>query len=284
MTRKERKMKQARLNEVVVQWKTTPKEGNAALLESLWTEIFILFFDLYDNENDIDLYYKEGTNYVLKVFERTLREYDPSKGPYSHYASKSLKWEKLNKIAIGKEVSLDLELELNDDSVSLKETLQDDKAANPEESVLIGGFSAELAAIILDFASRRPSKKNNKSRLLWYKLFYTEDMTYIWKMQPIVSYAHDRDIWGAIEKAYLDYYMLKECNTGEEVSKTRLKPYEEVVPSESGNRNETPLPLPADVSISFLTKASVSGATRSNRSNYIKDFKRLKNDILWKDV
>ena len=280
MTKRERKAKEARLNEVVLQWKTTPQEGNEVLLGSLWNEIFILFFELYDNQNNNDLEYRSGTNYVLDVFERTIRLYDPNKGfPFSHYAASSIKGALRNKLPKGIEVSIYEDESSSDDSVTREDDLLDSNAENVEGIALFNAMSAELAAIILDFASRQ-SKKNNQTRLLWYRMFYTEDMTFAWKELKTIPYAHDRDIFAAIEQSYLDYYMMKKCRTGQEVSRTHLKPYEEVVPSATGNKDETPIPIPADVSLCYLEKSSISGATRSNRSNFRKEFKKVKGEVV----
>ena len=46
------KEKENRLNRAARLWKTTPSEGNEALIESLRQQVFTLSFELFDSEDN----------------------------------------------------------------------------------------------------------------------------------------------------------------------------------------------------------------------------------------
>lgn len=282
MTSKERKAKEARLDEVVLQAKSLPVTGDETRLLSLRNEAFVLFFELYDTEDDLS--HTDGTNYVLDVFESTMRLFDPSKGvPYTHYVNFTMKRRKIVKIPLTDEgepiaiASIDAK-RYDSDGSPMANQIEDRTEEDPEKSGLFDSLYVELTSSILHFAERHTGRSNNAKRLSWYKIFYTEDMTYTWKMRA-VRFIHERDVFSALDSGYLDYYMSQKCRKGEEVAKTPLKKYEDVVPAAKGNKEETPVPLPADVSIAYLNTQSFSGASRTNRSNYMGDYRKETHEI-----
>ena len=280
MTRKE---KERRLDKLVRQWKTTPPEGNEACRQAVRDELFILFFDLYDDQ--------EGSQDVLDVFEATVKNYDPEKGfPFTHYVNRTMKYRRKDK-TIPDTVIIQTAEGKTEIPVSYTDMEQVDRpviheggkttvrsSMNTEEmenTVLLESLYDDLTALILNFAGRHQGKNASPQRLLWYRLFYTEDMTFSWKERQF-RYLHERDVFQALYQPYLDYYMSCPCHSGKEVAATPLKPYEEVVPDckETERGHETKIPVPADVSLNYLRRVEgiSKGVSKTNRANLLNGY------------
>lgn len=268
--------KSRRLDEVALQWKTLPDTGHEAQKEALWLELFELFFELFDDA--------AGSESVLDMFERTTANYDPAAGPFSHYVRRSDTFRKHDEDLKRKKATIEsvpLELPVGEDgSATLADLLPDTNAADPDRFFEMEGLYAELISNILHFGEIHYGKANNKTRLCWYRLFFTEDMTYSWKTEG-VSYVNERDVFRAMLLDYLDYYMEELCRTRKEVCRSPLKPYGETVPGTADGNRETPLPIPADVSLAYLKRSGSSlGSTRAARSNNMKLYREMTNEIL----
>lgn len=283
MTRTE---KERRLDELVRQWKTTPPEGNEARRQALWAELFMLFFKLYDEDGPL-----KNSQDVLNVFETTVKNYDPDRGiPYTHYVNKMMKYRWKDKItpdtvtirtAEGKaEVPVSFtDMETADrpvvhegGKITVRLPVKSDEM---EQDVAFESLYEDLTALILNFAECRRGKAASPQRLLWYRLFYTEDMTFSWKERRF-RYLHERDVFQALYQPYLDYYMSRPCHSGDEVAATPLKRYGEVVPSCQTSERwlETKVPLPADVSLNYLRRVEgiSKGVSKSNRANLLNGY------------
>ena len=80
---------------------------------------------------------------------------------------------------------------------------------------------------------------------------------------------------------YLDYYMADCCRTIMAIDDTPLKLYKLVVPdnTEDDGEYETPVPIPADVSLYYLFTKDGKKQGRSSRSNYLKEYRALLKSI-----
>lgn len=277
--------KEARLNEAVLQWKSLPREGNGAALAALRNEIWILAFELFDprTENfrskgaNTDRELERATMIFLDVFEEVMEKYLPEKGHFSNFLCFLLKRRlvsayETDKIHSPEGDSIDDITEADDGSIIGGPTPAAPEDQEPEVRVMLNDLFAELTAMILNFSERHSGQSNNESRKMWYRLFYTEDMTLAAQTVEL-STSHERDIFAAMKLPYLDYYMGKKCRTLRQLAHTSLKPYGEVVPARKGQREETPLPLPADVSLSYLKICENISAGSSARSNQMKPYR-----------
>ena len=131
---------------------------------------------------------------------------------------------------------------------------------------------------MLNFAQRHQGQAANERRREWFRLFYTEDMTQALKLMPL-TFLHERDVFQAMKLPYLDYYMAKICRTGPQIAAAPLKPYSAVVPERAGTDTETPVPLPADVSLSYKRLCGGERVGASARSEQYKWYKREKEKI-----
>lgn len=277
--------KEARLNEIAIKWKTTQSAGNEAVLAALKNELWILSFELFDPtmENfrakrpNKDREWERASMVFLDVFEEVCAKYSPDRGPFVNYLSYLLKRRLVSAYEAGNRnapdgVSIDKEREDEDGGAMEQSEPSAPLTDDPDWNATFDSYLAELTAMILNFSERHKDKTDNKERRMWYRLFYTENMTLAAQTTEL-SLHHERDIFTAMKLPYLDYYMSKVCRTIHTLSHTPLKPYEEVVLARKGKTKETKLPLPADVSLSYLQICENISVGESARSNQMKGYK-----------
>lgn len=228
--------------------------------------LFLLSFELYDDHSDAFL------NSVLEA----LQKYDPEKGPFSHYLKYLIS--RRNTDAYRKQRnhapnadSLDAAIS-EENTLSLEDVVSDRMAEDPGQIGRLEGKLADLTAMILNFSQRHAGKADNATRRSWYRMFYTENMTLVAK-EEVRTLLHERDVFTAMELEYLDYYMTKACRSLRTLGAARLKPYHEVVP-ERESMEDTPVPLPADVSLAFWQYCRGEKKGASARSEQYKAYKQ----------
>lgn len=259
-----RKRLEQRLDETARRWKSMPSEGNEAAAQALKNQIWLLVFQLYEREDPAG-----GDEAVLNALEEAFARYAPEQGAFSHYFSLLLSGRKKDAYRYGQRHapggdSLDRPVS-EDGGLTLGDALAADEASEPGYALEVDGLFAELTSLILNFSARR-DRAGNETRRMWYRLFYTEDMTQAMKARRF-RFLHERDIFTAMDTGYLDYYMTAVCRTGREVMAAPLKRCRDVMP-ESEDTREVPFPFPAGVSLGYLRSCKgieVGGSARSNQ-------------------
>ena len=199
------------------------------------------------------------------------------KGAFSNYLSTLLKGRRTDRFRYdGRHApsgeSLDAPVSASEDNtLTLGDVLSSETGA-PESGMIFESTYVELTAMVLNFAQNHTGRQANENRRKWYQIFFTEDMTETSKTHPF-AFGHERDIFKAMLLPYLDYYMSRRCRTGKEIALAPLKPYGEVGPAREGNRVETAVPLPADVSLAYLALCEGISAKPSARSNQLKFYR-----------
>lgn len=265
---KQRKRLEEQLDETARLWKSEPQEGNEAAAQARRNQIWLLVFQLYDRESQADASGQKATA-VINAMEEALARYTPEAGAFSHYFSYLLKRREMDAYRYDERHapsgdSLDRPIS-EESGLTLGDALTAKPETEPEAVIEVDGLFAELTSLILNFSARR-DRAGNDTRRMWYRLFYTEDMTQAMKTR-LIRFAHQRDIFAAMETGYLDYYMTAVCRDGQAVMDTPLKRCCDVMP-ESGDTREIPFPFPAGVSITYLKTRkgiSVGGSARSNQ-------------------
>lgn len=271
-----KKEKERRLNEAALLWKTTPPEGNEAVIESLRQQVFLLSFELFDRKFrkiKTGEWVEADPGVFITAFEKAIRNYSPDKGKFCNYLSFLLEKRRFDQLESDSKHapradSLDAPVSASEDNDL---TLGDVTAAtegDPDSEIMFEELYVEMAALVLNFARNHTGRQANESRRKWYRIFFTEDMTLTYKTKPY-AFSHERDIFDAMLLPYLDYYMSRPCRTGEEIACTPLRPYGEVVPAREGSGEETKVPLPADVSLAYLSQCEGVSATAGARSNQL---------------
>lgn len=269
--RKNSREKEQRLNDAVCEWAHLPA-ADTDRKDALWSEIILLALALYD----------DGSELFLAVLQEALARYSPEKGPFSHYLAfvfSRRKKDACKDMLNNPKNILSLDQPFGEDGTdSWQDHCPASRDTHPEELFARESAIAELTAQILNFAQRHQGQAANERRREWFRMFYTEDMTVVLKMMSL-NFLHARDVFEAMLLPYLDYYMASRCRTLPQIAAVPLKPYGEVVPERAGVTAETPVPLPADVSLSFkrICRGEIVGA--SARSEQYKRYKAEKETI-----
>lgn len=278
LKRADKKTLERELDEAAILWKTSLSENDRGKALDYREKIWLLVFRLYDrddlDERDCD------PSALLKVLEEAFEKYDPREGQFSHYFSKLFSGRKKDfsdynsrHAPVGD--SLDLPVS-EDGNLTLGDMLAADETSQPEGTMDIDGRLAELTAAIMVFLHKK-DREHNDARKMWFRIFYTEDMTLAMK-ELALRFLHEREVFSAMDVEYLDYYMAAPCRTGKEVMGTPLRPYCEVVPARR-DTDPVPLPIPGDVSLCFLKACRGISAGGTARSNQIGFYTQLKKTL-----
>ena len=260
-----------RMDEAARSYVSMEETGNEAARQALYLELFELWYRLFDNTDKS----------ALDAFEEALRRYQPEKGAFSHYLSFLMNRRKTDAnraLKSGNIQILSMDAPMGEEDATLSDFIADPSAAKPEERAEWDEALVELTALVLDFSERHRGKAGNETRRNWYRLFFTEDMTFAAKSVPL-RLTHERDVFSAMKLAYLDYYMSAPCRDLASLLRTALRPYSETVPERGGEEGETPLPIPADVCLNYLKRCEKVQAGAAARSNQMKFYKEEKERI-----
>lgn len=260
-----------RMDEAARSYVSMEETGNEAARQALYLELFELWYRLFDNTDKS----------ALDAFEEALRRYQPEKGAFSHYLSFLMNRRKTdaNRALNSRNIQiLSMDAPMGEEDATLSDFIADPSAAKPEERAEWDEALVELTALVLDFSERHRGKAGNETRRNWYRLFFTEDMTFAAKSVPL-RLTHERDVFSAMKLAYLDYYMSAPCRDLASLLRTALRPYGETVPGSGREEGETPIPIPADVCLNYLKRCEKVQAGAAARSNQMKFYKEEKERI-----
>lgn len=281
MTKDQEKTLEQELNQYALLWRTTPAQGNEDAVKSYRDQVFLLAYKRY-GQLEPSGQSESDSNAFMDAFVEALTHYAPERGPFCSYLSFLLKQRKIDayrkdSLHAPSGVSLDHPVSAEDAGMTLGSIIPADSSCEPERMAEFDSRFADLTAMVLNFSARHPGRSGSPEHRMWCRMFYTEDLTWVMK-QHTFHFLHERDVFQAMDTEYLDYYMSRICRTGKEVMAAPLKPYREVVP-ERTEPEETPLPLNADVSLSFLRRCRNVKVGASVRSNHIKKYEAEKQDL-----
>lgn len=251
--------------------------------KTVFMELFQLLFLAFSDKSKLDTGDERFVNNIIKAIE----SYDVSKSngmtfynyTYGILLKRKKDYDKLK--SNQKHISIDEQVETSEDKVNIIEKISDEKGVSVERKVeskyIFDLYIISLTSSILNFHSTYTGKANNLERRIWHHIFYTEDITNIMKNYgEIINIKHERDVFSAIDKDYLDYYMSKSCGTLSEIFKTKLKLYSEVVPERVTDNYEIEVPIPGDVSCNYLLIEKDYKAGKTARSNQFKIYNDLR--------
>lgn len=274
MTDEQRKLAEARINAAAGAWKAAEAvPGNEAAALKLRNDCWEWAEKLFNPEKDGDI-----TDAIISC----ITNFSADKGEFCHYLSSVLPRRKAGQAKkafqkAGKEISLSAQVSAGDgdDCLTVEDllTADTDVGGEAEGRVYVSSLLVEMTSLVLDFYGRHTGHAANEGRRMWYRLFFTEDVTYVCKDEPRLL-KHPRDVFQAMDLGYLDYYMSAPCRTPDEVGRTALKPYCQVVPGSDDERvTWLTAPFPGDVSLFYLSKTTGTRPGRSARSNQLKSFR-----------
>lgn len=281
-----------RLNTMALEWKAIPNEGNEAQRIAYENKIAAYALKLYDryykhfyitNKNGT-IRYTEEERYdaFISALLDVLKHFDSEKGTFIKrlmkvFPKRLVDISKKNNEYQFNIVSADQQIS-DENDMTVWEKLEDEEAENCFSTELTDSVM-ELVAAIMKFAKEQDGTDANKlRRLLWYSLFYTEDITQLAQSME-VRFRNEKEIFEAVKEAYLDYYMSRICRTMAEIAVTPLKYYEEIMEDSRYIGKEIPVPLPAKISLLYLKNCEGIDVLSSARSNQQKMYQQMKENI-----
>lgn len=255
-------------DETARKWKSMPREGNEAVVQSLWEKLIEYGFMLYDN----------GTERFLESFVKFFREsYRPDQkaSHYFKYISRRRKYE--TETDDRREVSIDAETE--DGENAAQRTLDSQTHLTRPDPVSEGeefdATAALLIASVLNMQERLHGKSDNPVKRKYYRMFFTDDMVFTIQCGALAERLkrHERDLFQAFETSFLDFFLSSICRSVEAVAGTPVKLYSELVPGR--DEKEPGHPLPNDVYRKYLGEVEEyevksDGAVSNQRDAYRK--------------
>lgn len=262
------------LNRAMVEWKAVNEVQEPARAKSLRNNVWGLAYELYyEKYAQKPVSRWAGDDWVMDTILKSMAEYDPMIGHFSGYLKEKLDFREKDQ---WRKIKREKECSVQDDPDQILEKLEDPHVGELFSNMEFQDLFEELLTMILNFKMRQSGHGNNESRLKWYRIFFTEDMTLTMKHSPHIL-RRERDTINAMDLEYLDYYMEQVCRTQMQVRRTPMKMYCQVVPNRKECEGEVPLPIPADVSLSYLEKREnrhFSPGTRSNQKKVYEEEKR----------
>ena len=219
-----------RMDEAARSYVSMEETGDEAARQALYLELFELWYRLFDNTDKS----------ALDAFEEALRRYQPEKGAFSHYLSFLMNRRKTdaNRALKSRNIQiLSMDAPMGEEDATLSDFIADPSAAKPEGARGVGRSAGGADGARARFFERHRGKAGNETRRNWYRLFFTEDMTFAAKSVPL-RLTHERDVFSAMKLAYLDYYMSAPCRDLASLLRTALRPYGETVPERGGEEGK----------------------------------------------
>lgn len=160
------------------------------------------------------------------------------------------------------------------------EILPDSAVHKLDERFFLDETACQLLTLMLQMEINLQGKRGNSVRFRYFRMFFTNDVVNIVHTDgaPDPFLRRERDLFEAIYVCFLDYFMHAPCRSVVEILHTRLKPYGELV--ENREMEETPLPLPQDVYISYLKREENYSAGRSAISQQMDAYREYLSSLL----
>lgn len=269
------------LNAAARAYKLLPDKGHTAQKDSLKSEIWTKISKLNRDWNKIQTlnsrdWADDGIMLIVNVFNETLERYDPSRADYMNYFN--FVWAR-RKQDIYKKIGEHNKLVSIDNEKDLTWKDMGDAREDAESSRMrLTNRYADLTALILDLRKHIGARAANPSRERWYRMFFTEDVTYA-AQKTSIHFKHESEVMQAIYQSYLDYYTTQKCHSTAEIRAVTLEPRSKFT-NRADDTNEVEVPLPACVSLTYLERCENTKYGNSARSNQRKNYE----DMIKKEI
>lgn len=213
-----RKEKERRLDQVALRWKTTPPEGNEAVIESLRQQVFTLSFELFDSDYHAMAF--------MDAFEEAYQKYDAAKGDFTKYLSKLLKGRKTDHFRYDSRHapsgdSLDAPVSPSGDDARTQVDETPSSINRPESGVIFDASIVELITLMLNLKTYLGGKKDMSTRINYYRLFFTDEIADIIRFSNSVEIKaftrRERDLFKVLKVSFLNFCMRNPCSCVEDI-------------------------------------------------------------------
>lgn len=315
--------KVARLNQLGEEWSAAKKRGDDGIAQA--GEIYSLALKIYGEayfahhvSSELKrLTYVDPSSVITEFYIRDFNRFDPEKGSLYSYMNwmlpkryfdvvcvddggevKTIKDEKTktkkrvlipNRSIYDKSgdeedapllIDTDIVLRWATVSTELHEVPEDDDQSNY-------ALYYHLLAVMLNLPERLHGRANNPTRLNYFRMFYTDDMTMLLRgerderLQPYQF--KERELFAAAHLLFLDFYSRDIYRSIPEVAFGHFKLYSELV---NGRPNEEPKKVFDDIYLSYFEREEkhsiVPGALSNQRAAYKKFMAELIKEF-WDD-
>ena len=244
------------LDELEEQWGLAKKQGDTDGLAKLAEEVFCIAYDLipYMAASSKGNWTKEDFEEVMSdFFIYKWKKYDPERGRLYPFISENLKL--LLKDRYGKERKyremVPMDALIDEDGEMTRMDTVSDQREGPEQIARFNDDMLTFLSLHFDLSKALKGRANNPDRILYYRMFFTDNfVSFCREYDMSCALRHERDVFEAMRRPFLDFFMRKQCRTIPEIAACELKPYGEMV---AGREMKTPRqPLPNDVYRTYL--------------------------------
>lgn len=141
-----------------------------------------------------------------------------------------------------------------------------------------------LISSVLNFSDFYKGKANNPDRKNYYSLFFTDSIQAAIDAQKddSIFLKHERDIFRALKKPFLDFFMVDDCTSINDIENSFVKKYGEMV--EGKTMEDCPKrPFPADIFMNYMVSNGEKPVGNSTISGQRKNYMKFLRDHINKD-
>jgi hypothetical protein len=267
--------------------KPTPGEGQAAALKDWTCELWaalgsILVESVYPKLNYTE---EDALSDALDAFIKGCEAYSPEKGDLASYAARALF--RNAKTTEGQELSTQSRMVstvfTDEDGEETEMEFTDGEDASRHLTVSAEEKQAnqrllELAAQVQYLQTNGSRERKNSTRALFFPLWFTEKASCaIMKYDLILD--SDRDVFDAMDTAYLDFFVSFPCRSSAALADTPLRSMQEICPGEPEKQLRWSVKnwLPAKVPIQYLLPIKRYGndVITNSRKDYVQTIAKI---------
>lgn len=244
------------LDKLGVEYGALRGPGNEAALQKKTVEIWTLVYQIYTSARQQEV--------LADIFLNEWAQYDPQKSKLSSYFDFRVDHRQKDayraEAAKTKHLAPEVPGSGDEEPTELRiERVGDTGAAVGADLEDLEQTDATLLnwiGIILHLPEKLRGRANNPKRQKYFCMFFTDQVTEYIRRDEAGTYArcrkHERDIMQAIRKPFMDYYLVEDCSTVNEIACSHLKKHGEMV--ENQPMEEVRQPLPYDIYCAYLKR------------------------------
>lgn len=263
----EKRRRERELDEAAARWKSCSEKGDMDAAQAQKDRIWLLVFELYDQDTPPGRSRSAGDqeeykarewdpNVIVDTLCEVFDKFTPEKGAFSHYFSHLFKRRQIDAHRRAKRLApfhVSLERPLSGEgTMCVGDSIPSE--TDLEQELLFGMDAAvcTLISAMLELPRRLHGRANNPVRHNYFRMFFAETVVNCVQNASALEPFRRREgkLFQAMKVEFLDFFMAELCRGVDEIADSPLKPYGELV--EGRGPEETKLPLPGDVYISYL--------------------------------
>lgn len=246
MSKTDKEALMAKMERVFQEWAAlNGAEENSAAALSKRNELFVLVYGLFPGRED-----EINTLFLTGEWQKC----DPAKGSARGFFASRLRLREKDEYRREQLRSQRMvwDAPAEEDGPGILDALPAGPGSAPEQRLRVDASVCEMISAMLELPRRLHGRANNDTRRNYFRMFFAETVvSCIHGADALESFRRrERDLFAAMKLEFLDFFMTEPCRRVDAIADSGLKPYGELV--EGRGPEETKLPLPGDVYISYL--------------------------------